>query len=156
MPNISARAKRVWQRLTEWYGARMAEQYGDQPPADWCEIVDEIDNTAVKRGLSIIRSRYIQHPPTLPQFEQAMRPARTVSTGPGPGDRLCEYIMRSFGVRLTQRQITMPWTYIGSPEGEISGVVIDADGASPGYRVMLADIGAPDFLTAQLEHARGQ
>ena len=152
----SARAKRLWQRLIEWYGTRIIEQYGAQPPDDWCQVIDEADNDTVKRGLSVIRSRYVQHPPTYPQFEQAFRPGVTAPTGPGPADRLCAHIMRTFGARLTAKQVRGPWTYIGTPAGEISGVVIDADGVSAGYRVMLADIEAPTWLDAQAAAAQGK
>lgn len=145
-PAISARAKRAWQRLMEWYGTRMAEQYGDSPPPDWCEVIDSIDNDAVKRGLSILRSRFIQHPPTLPQFDQAMRPAGAAQDGgPNPAEKLCAQVMRSYGRRLSRKQIREPWTYLAKPDGEITGVVIAADGDHPGYRLMVDDMAAPDF-----------
>jgi hypothetical protein len=145
-PQTSPRSKRVWKRLIEWYGTRIIEQYGEAPPDDWREIIDDIDNTQVKRGLSIIRSRFIQHPPTLPQFDQAMRPSGTEQkTGPNPAERLCAHVMRNYGRRMSAKQIRGPWTYVGRPDGEITGVVIDADGDHAGYRVMLEDLDAPDF-----------
>lgn len=143
---ISARAERAWQRLTDWYGARLAESYGKVMPADWAKVIDATDNDTVKRGLSLIRSRYVQHPPTLPQFDQAMRPPEgTTTSGPNPAERLCAHVMRHYGGRLTEKQTRGPWTYIGTPGGEISGVVIDGDVDHAGYRVMLADLEAPDF-----------
>jgi hypothetical protein len=153
--NSSPRAKRVWQRLIEWYGTRIIEQYGESPPDDWCSVVDDADNEAVKRALSIIRSRYVQHPPTFPQFEQAFRPTSAPVVGPGPADRLCLYVMRTFGSTLTPKQIREPWTYIGSQNGEIGGVVIPADEDKPSYRVMLADIDAPNWLDAQKKALEG-
>jgi hypothetical protein len=151
----SARAARVWQRLTEWYGVRLAESYGATIPADWAEVVNDVDNDTVKRGLAIIRARYVQHPPTLPQFDQAMRPLGNMQKlGPSPSERLCAHIMKQHGDKLTLRQRARPWTYIGTPAGEISGVVIDADGTAPGYRVMLADIdgGQQDWFDATIKH----
>lgn len=62
-----------------------------------------------------------------------------------PAERLCDHVMRTFGARLTPKQIRTPWTYIGSPGGEITGVVIPEDGEKPGYRVMLGEIGAPQL-----------
>jgi hypothetical protein len=53
--------------------------------------------------------------------------------------------MRLYGRRLTPKQIRDPWTYIGTPNGEISGVVIASDGDRPGFRVMLVDLGLPEF-----------
>ena len=142
---ISPRAKRLWERLIQWYGARLVDQYGDAPPPDWCDVVDRIDNDGVKRGLSIIRNRYVQHPPTLPQFEQAMKPDTTFCTGPNAAARLSAHVMLHYGRRLTTKQISRAWTYIGDSTGGIAGVVIDADGDHCGYRVMLADLSAPDF-----------
>jgi hypothetical protein len=127
--------------MREWYGVRVVEQYGETPPDDWRRIVDSTDNEAVKRGLSIIRSRYFDHPPTFPQFEQAMRPATMVSQGPSPGDLLCAYVMKTYGARLTPKQIREPWTYFHSNNGpEISGVWIPADGESASVRVTMLDM----------------
>jgi hypothetical protein len=65
-----------------------------------------------------------------------------------PAEKLCAFVMREYGRRLTPKQIRDPWTYIGTYNGEISGVVSPADGASSGYRVMLVDMelhaGRPD------------
>jgi hypothetical protein len=62
-----------------------------------------------------------------------------------PAERLCEHVMRTLGARLTPKQIRMPWTYIGSVGGEITGVIIPADGDAPSYRMMLTDIGSPQL-----------
>lgn len=139
----------MWQRLQEWYGARLIESYGEDIPADWAKVIDGIDNDAVKKGLSRIRTRYVQHPPTLPQFEQVMQPDTSAPRGPSATERLCRHVMRHYGGRLTAKQIRGPWTYIGSPTGEHGGVVIDPDGDHPGYRVMLADTDIPDFKPEQ-------
>jgi len=137
---ISARAKRVWQRLEEWYGARLLESYGKDMPHDWSRLVDSTDNDTVKRGLAIIRSRYFDHPPTFPQFEQALRPAAMVNQGPSPGDILCAFVMKTYGSRLTAKQIRETWTYFGTPAGEITGVIVPADGDSPSMRVTMLDV----------------
>lgn len=65
-----------------------------------------------------------------------------------PAELLCSQVMRMYGPRLTPEQLRRPWTYIGTPGGEISGVVIDADGTAPGFRVMLVDLGLPEFPPA--------
>lgn len=155
---VSKRAERCWQRLTEWYGVRLTESYGVLMPPDWCEIVDRVDNPTIVRGLITIRTKYVAHPPTLPQFEQAMAPVKS-ATGkhePNISELLCEYVMKIYGNRLTAKQLRGPWHYIGKKfaaqdhtgktvEGhgiEITGVVIDADGDAPGYRVMVEDMQA--------------
>lgn len=54
--------------------------------------------------------------------------------------------MREYGTRLTPKQIREPWYHIGS--GEISGVIVPADGQSAGFRVMLIDFeGTPRGFT---------
>lgn len=65
-----------------------------------------------------------------------------------PADRLCRFVMREYGRRLTPAQIRAPWQHIGSPTGEITGVIVPADGDSPGFRVMLVDFeGRPSGFT---------
>jgi hypothetical protein len=160
---ISPRAKREWQRLTEWYGTRFTEQYGDTPPDDWAEVIDRADPETLKRGLNTIRAKYAVHPPTLPQFDQAMAPVREPGTkGPSVADRLCQHVMRNYASRMTPKQIRGPWTYTGRTfaaldvtgkmvEGqgmEIDGVDIAADGDSPGIHVTVAEINADAFLDA--------
>ena len=153
----SARARRVWKRLTDWYGARLGEMFGEEPPPDWCEIVDQADNEPIKTGLSKIRTTYTAHPPTLPQFAAAMRPARHVlEVGPSNAERLAEFAMRQVGRQLTPKQIREPWLYGGerfaatNAKGEIdprggarvTSVSILADGERPGYRFTLEDLAA--------------
>lgn len=155
---VSKRAERCWQRLIEWYGTRLTESYGAMMPPDWCEIVDRVDNPTIVRGLITIRTKYVAHPPTLPQFEQAMAPIK-ITTGkhePNVSEQLSDFVMKRYGSRLTPRQVRSTWNYIGkrfaaqdhtgkTVEGhgiEITGVVIDADGDSPGYRVMVEDMQA--------------
>ena len=101
--SISSRAERLWQRLSEWYGSRITDQYGQTPPPDWCAVVDRSDNDAVKRALSIIRQHYLEHPPTLPQFEKAFAPPLIgrVEAGPTIQERLCEFVMAHHGRKLT-------------------------------------------------------
>lgn len=157
-PTVSVRAKRVWQRLIEWYGTRLAEQYGKAPPPDWCEVIDSVDNAIVRRGLTIIRSKYAAHPPTFPQFAEALALNKTEGGDKEPtvADNLARYVTHNYGDMLTPKQLRGPWTYIGkrfaAPNAkgetvekqgiEITGVVIDADGDSRGYRIMVTDMQA--------------
>jgi hypothetical protein len=121
--------------MIEWYGTRVAEQYGTEPPIDWCKAVDAADDTTVQRGLSLIKSRHIDHPPTLPQFEACMRPAESgANSGPREVDQLCAFVMKHFGARLTPRQIRESWTYSRDKGGELVAIV-PADGTSPEIRI---------------------
>ena len=158
--HVSPRAARVWRRLSEWYGARLADQFGEDPPGDWCEIVDRADNGTIKAGLVKIRTTYAAHPPTLPQFEAAMRPARQViEVGPSNAERLAVFAMRQVGRRLTHKQLRGPWSYGGerfattNAKGEIdprggarvTSVSISPDGDAPGYRFTLDDLAADEI-----------
>lgn len=64
-------------------------------------------------------------------------------------DRLCRFVLREYGRRLTPAQISAPWQYVCSPPtGEITGVIVPTDGDSPGFRVMLVDFeGRPSGFT---------
>lgn len=151
---ISPRAKRVWARLGEWYGTKLAEQYGPFPPEDWCEVVDRNDNEDIKRGLNLIRSEFMSWPPTLPQFESAIRPADHSHANHGPTipEQLTDYVLKTY--RLTVAQQRLPWAFIGrtfdapGQDGkmrshwgvEYTGVIVPADGDAPGYRVMVEDM----------------
>lgn len=150
---ISPRAKRVWGRLGEWYGTKLADQYGPFPPKDWCEAIDAADNSQIKRGLSKIRGEYLNWPPTFPQFEDAIKPVESNGpTGPSIAEQLVDYVLRH--KRLTATQLRMPWVHLGTTfaapglDGkmranhgvEFTGVVVPADGDHPGFRVMVADM----------------
>lgn len=149
----SRRAERVWTRLTQWYGKRFTEQYGDHATPDWCMAVDDATNDAVKLALSECRNKHTSFPPTLPEFEQLLQRATkpAASSGPSATDRLTNYVIRN--KPLTEAQLRMPWKYLAelfdAPDAtgkmvanfglRITGVVVPADGDKPGYRVMLAD-----------------
>jgi hypothetical protein len=134
-PEISARAKRVWTRMREWYGVRVVDQYGETPPPDWCKAVDQADDRTVQRGLSLIRSRYVEHPPTLPQFEKVMQPPEGSGVrGPNEAVQLCEYVMKTRGNALTPLQVRTSWTYARDKMGELV-VTVPADGAFPAISV---------------------
>ena len=62
----------------------------------------------------------------------------TLSTSP---EEICNYVLRHYGERLTARQVRSPWTYLSTAAGNVSGVVIPADGEATGLRV-LVDLGA--------------
>lgn len=153
----SPRAKRAWERLKQWYGTRLTEQFGMTPPKDWAAVVDSTENEEVSRGLDFIRRTYTDWPPTFPQFEKALKPVqKVVSKGPTPAEQLTQFVLKHR--RLTPRQLAgVPrWTFLGkefdamAPDGkmrerygkEIVGVVIPADGDSPGFRIMIEDMQA--------------
>lgn len=109
--SISPRARRLWDRLRSWYGTRLTEQYGDEPPADWRRLVDHTDNDAVREALEVIRKRHATHPPTLPEFEAALRPRRRgLAAGEATTqDRLAAWVVKNR--RLTDGQLAVAWTW---------------------------------------------
>lgn len=132
----SARSKRLWDRLGQWYGSRLAEQYGSEPPKDWCEVVDAADNDTVTRVLSEIRNRHTTYPPTFPEFHALFAHAKHQrAEGPSAVDIIEQHLQRR---NLTFKQ-GRELTYIGSA-GQITGVVVPQDGDAPGFRLMLADL----------------
>jgi hypothetical protein len=152
--NPSPRARRVWDRLQNWYGSRLTEQFGTEPPPDWCRVVDTHDNDEVKRALSVIQAEHQTHPPTFPQFEKAFKPPvkHAAPRGLSLLEKFSAWIVRNY--RLTPTQLRGPWTYLGresdAPDHtgkiverhavEITGVIIAADGDSPGHRIMVVDM----------------
>lgn len=73
-----------------------------------------------------------------------------------PAEILCAYVVKHYGRRLTPKQLRGPWTYIGSYGGELSGVVIEADGEHTGYRIMLTDMDAMESAPPpRRAHLRG-
>lgn len=132
----SPRARRLWDRLGQWYGSRLAEQYGRDPPRDWCDVVDAADNDTVTRVLADIRMKHTAHPPTFPEFHALVTKAKhTREVGPSAIDVLEEHLQRR---QLTFKQ-GRELTYIGHG-GQITGVLVPDDGDTPGFRLMLADL----------------
>lgn len=132
----SHRSKRLWDRLGQWYGSRLAEQYGAEPPQDWCEVVDAADNDTVTRALADIRVKHLTHPPTFPEFNSIVRKAKHArETGPSAIDVLEQHLQRRNLTFKQGRQLT----YIGTL-GQITGVVVPQDGEYPGFRLMLSDL----------------
>lgn len=152
--DASRRVLRVWKRLGDWYGVRLADAYGKTPPQDWCELIDSLDIATIKRALSIVRSEHLHHPPTLGEFEAAAKPPApraTAPSGPSVTARLTEYVLAHYP--LTAQQIRQPWTWLsrqstvlvrGQPQlaVEIVGVVVpaDPDGARQRFRCLVEDM----------------
>jgi hypothetical protein len=160
MPN-SKRVQTFWTRLKQWYGQRIVDAYGEEAPPDWARIIDYADNSQLKSALEKLKSIAPVHPPTFPQFEQAIKNV-TAFSAPARRDiveELGNFVLRRHhqGIApLTNYQIAgiPPWTYIGkefdAPDlagvmkknhgVDFVGVIIPSDGDHPGYRVMVEDM----------------
>lgn len=142
-PKISKRAERMWTRLTEWYGARFAEQYGITPPPDWCAVIDEATDSVIERVLSEIRVKHPAHPPTFPEFEALFAqfsPKKGVDV-PSTQAQLDDFVMRVKKPPFAQCR-GWTYTYETTPAGQrvISGVVIPTVGELRGFRVTVEEM----------------
>ena len=145
----SARARQLWDRLSDWYGVRFADQYGDEPSRDWCGIVDRTTPQEIIRVLTLIRRRHVTFPPTLPEFAALVKEVRE-EQALGPRKASTEELLTDFVVKhrtLTQQQMLGPaWSYLyrGTPDGGVicTGVEIAKCDAPAGFRVMVEDMNA--------------
>lgn len=149
------RGKRLWLRLIQVYGARMAESYGDDIPKPWAEAIEDITEEQIAYGLRNIIKITPIHPPTLGQFVQAcvnmpisqLKPVATLQ------EQIVEYAALHVHDRdgpkgMTLSEYSMPWTYVyrewwdgTRPKGfekcaECIGIVIEfGDGKRIGWSV---------------------
>lgn len=144
-------AREIWKRFGSWYGVDALERkFGDaKPPSDWCEAVDAIGKERIDIVMSLVRSKYPQFLPSLPEFEQLDRQSRPrPATGPlRPSTQylLNCYVMKHFP--LEPMQLAAPWTYLyrgnpypGSTDFEITGAIVPAHGKACAIRVMCSEI----------------
>lgn len=111
-PRISRRASKAWDRLRQWYGARLVEQYGDVPPPDWCDVFDRTDDERLEDALLTVRRDSPIHPPTLGQIEVAV-PKRQASGAPSKPQQLADLMMQKHGREMCVHQIATTWNYFG-------------------------------------------
>jgi len=144
---ISPRAQRVWQRLIGYYGARkITEELGDIPSEDWCSLIDASDHKSIDRAMEVCRTQHRIWPPTLGQFEDALKPPATPKQEQGPTliDRLEAFSRQQHRLTMMQER-KRRWLYSGrgwAPDSKIVGVEYPPDGDVPGYRVMVQDMEA--------------
>jgi hypothetical protein len=108
----SARVERVWKRLAEWYGARLADQYGPTAPPDWALIIDRTDDERLETALIAVRRASPAWPPTLGQLESAI-PTREIKGQPSLAEKLADHAVQKFGRVLCVHQVGKPWNYFG-------------------------------------------
>jgi len=113
-PKISKRAARTWDRLRQWYGARVAEQYGAVPPLDWCAIIDRTDDERIETALATVRRESPAHPPTLGQLEAAI-PKRDLWSNNQRSqiDQFADFAVSKLTRIMCQHQVAMRWNFFG-------------------------------------------
>jgi hypothetical protein len=155
------RIERVWLRLMQAYGSRMADNYGPKAPKPWADAIDDLSNEQVAYGFRKITRDTPVHPPTLGQFVAAC-----ADMPHAQGDeisiqaQLCSYVMLTYfpahrDDKFTDdqmRQSSKIWTYLyrewvddAKPKhsqncAECTGVLVPAAGALPGFRVSVTDM----------------
>jgi hypothetical protein len=147
----------VWRHLFQAYGSRLVESYGKDPPEAWQEAIDELTPEQIAFGTRKVIRESINHPPTLGAFIQACNelPVTPLDSGPSIQSQLCAFASVRHFEALTPTQQRGPWTYLYrewrdeskvtpfNKTGrctECTGLVIEPDGASPGYRIMVEDM----------------
>jgi hypothetical protein len=138
----SQRAQRVWDRLGDWYGARFADQFGDLPTQDWCTVIDNVSNDDLVAVLVLVRERHVTFPPTLPELVALVKEVRLPRLhAPSIPEQLTDFVTRAYA--LSSTQLRGPWTFLYRLAGGhpvVIGLIIDADGDKPGYRVTVEDM----------------
>lgn len=108
---LSRRAIKTWDRLGQWYGARLQENYGPTPPDDWAELIDRTDDERLLDALLAVRRASPIHPPTLGQIESAIPKREFRNEGPSKPDRLATLMLSTHD--LCQHQLAKTWNYFG-------------------------------------------
>lgn len=89
----SPRTRKLWRSMTDLYGARWLETYGDEPSAVWTNQIEPLTDAQVKQALQTILKSASAHPPSLPEFlgyARNVRPAAPPTEGSEltPAERL--------------------------------------------------------------------
>jgi hypothetical protein len=155
---IDQRARWVWKQLLQAYGSRLTESYGKDPPDSWQDAMGEMSQEQLNFGVRKVIRENVNHPPTLGAFLQACNDfpvPLVVEGGPSIQSQLCAFASVRHFEALTPTQQRGPWTYLYrewrdeskvtpfNKTGrctECTGLVIEPDGASPGYRIMVEDM----------------
>jgi hypothetical protein len=163
MATKNKRADRVWDRLIQSYGTRVAEAYGPDVPKPWQDAIEDLTDEQIGYGLKAIIGQSPIHPPTLGQFVQCcvnmpLAQQKQIAT---IQEQLCEYAMLKL-----RHKYSHPWSYVyrewwdaTRPKGfercaECTGVVIDLDdGTRIGFSVANMH-GDHDVHTAALRSFR--
>lgn len=166
----SKRTDRVWDRLIQSYGIRVADTYGKDMPKPWVDQIEDLTDEQIQYALrKVVRDTPI-HPPTLGQFMAAAAdmPQRDGQGGPTIQERLVAWIVRRYfpaqrDDKFTpeqSRQLAQPWTFLyrewideNRPKhaqrcAECIGVLVPAFGSLPGFRVNVSDMKAAELPDA--------
>ncbi len=108
------RTDRIWLRLVQAYGSRVAESYGDEMPKPWLDAIDDLTDEQIAYGLRKVTRDTPIHPPTLGQFVNCCvdMPQPVSNKGPTIQEQLCVYASLMLRARLDPAQFALPWEYL--------------------------------------------
>lgn len=143
--NASPAARRFWSKLVSWYGTRVLDSFGKDPDAEWCEKIDAATDTEVDLAWSLMRTRHVSHPPSLPEFiallEEVRKPQTPRRFMASRFEQLAEWVLANRPLSHAQMR---GWTYLHGYSANgvevLTGVMIPADGDTPGFVVKLEEI----------------
>ncbi len=112
--STNKRADRVWKRLIEAYGSRVAENYGRDIPQSWVTAIADLTDEQIAYGLRKVMRDTPIHPPSQGQFVACCVDLPQVQTDKGPTiqEQLCAYASLQLRPRLDPLQYALPWTYL--------------------------------------------
>ena len=70
---MNDRSKYVWAKFKQWYGTSFTERYGENPPPDWMQALNDPDKETITNALSAIRTAHPKFPPTLMEVMTAIQ-----------------------------------------------------------------------------------
>jgi hypothetical protein len=177
MATKNKRADRLWDRLIQSYGTRVAEAYGADIPKPWQDAVDDLTDEQIAYGIKAIVTITPVHPPTLGQFQQTCinMPIAQTKQIATLQEQLCEYAMlklhhRYDGVSDLKKlwEMARPWFYVyrewwdaSRPKGfekcaECTGIVIEwNDGTRSGFSVAAMQADHDVYMKVMSSFRRG-
>lgn len=135
--NLSPRAQRVWMRLTQENWGSELLRHTPTMPERWAQVVDSLNDNAVKAGLSKIHN--LSSPPNTRDFEEAMGSVPR-QAAPNRMSELVAYVVKHYP--MTPAQICSPWTWLhtGSARSGDSGFAYTGVRVPPDHKT-----GKPGF-----------
>ena len=157
---MNDRSKYVWAKFKQWYGTSFTERYGENPPPDWMQALNDPDKETITNALSAIRTAHPKFPPTLMEVMTAIQKVTRPTVTYDVRKILSEFVLREYHAKrlgITFRQLGRSWNWLADlqpgldyqnqmRENQICnyvGVFIPpdpCDANSRGCRVMLGEI----------------
>lgn len=86
--NRQDRAKVVWDKLLGFFGDGLLRKFGEDPPEEWIETLDDISDFQIRRGFKRLTFGWKGGVPNLPDFVRLCRAIGDDAPDEGPGERV--------------------------------------------------------------------